>query len=177
MRCVLHLTFKLKMRFTNVVVAGDVKSFIDLKTFSDTCEGEYRRVMQSALSWKLPHAPVRCLLFSTGRVSCAGARGVDNIRLYAKALRRMGYVLCDVRVLTRSAVHTLSGSVRYAELVQGMGAIYEPELFHAAMLRRGNVHFTVFATGKVVMTGIKDMKCVDDVVFPTLMEMDIYCTG
>ena len=165
------------MRFTNVVVAGEVQSFIDLPTFSRTCDGECRSVMQSALSWKLPHAPVRCLVFSTGRVSCAGAGGMDNIRLYANALRRMGYVLSDVRVLTRSAVHTLSGRLRYKDLVEAMGAMYEPELFHAAMLRRGNVHFIVFATGKVVMTGIKDLKCVDDVVLPTLMEMDIYSTG
>ena len=86
----------------------------------------------------------------------------------------MGYVLSDLRVLTMSAVHTLSGRIRYPNLVMGMGATYEPEVFHAAMIRRGGVHFTVFATGKVVMTGIKDEQCIDNLVYPTLMEIDIY---
>ena len=73
-----------------------------------------------------------------------------------------------------SAVQQLSGRIRYTDIVEGMGAQYEPELFHAAKLDRQGVHFTVFSTGKVSIMGIKDENCIDNIVYPTLVELDLY---
>jgi transcription initiation factor TFIID TATA-box-binding protein len=56
-----------------------------------------------------------------------------------------------------------------------MQATYEPELFPAAMFKRGNVHFTCFCNGTILVTGIKTQRMMEDVVMTTLMELEVLC--
>ncbi len=45
--------------------------------------------------------------------------------------------------------------------------------FPAAMFRKETVHFTCFHTGSVLITGIKSELLLDDVVVPTLLELEL----
>ena len=162
------------MRITNVVMTGQLNADVDLSTFR--ARGTWRRLPRfgSALSWKLPQAPTKCLVFANGHISCAGADGMNTVRVYAKEFETMGYTVTELKRVTMSAVHQLDGRIRYTDIVQPLGVTYEPELFHAATLHRRGVYFTVFSTGKVCIVGIKDEKCMDNIVYPTLMELDLY---
>ena len=96
-------------------------------------------------------------------------------RRYALILQRLGYVvlLCEVRLVTASAVHKLSGRIYVKSLSRIPDFQYNPELFPAAMLRRQGIHFTCHLRVSVLITGIKHSKNLDNVVFPTMVEMEL----
>lgn len=50
---------------------------------------------------------------------------------------------------------------------------YDPELFPAVMLSRQGIHFTCHLRGTVLNTGIKKSKDLDEVVFPTILEIEM----
>jgi TATA-box binding protein (TBP) (component of TFIID and TFIIIB) len=50
---------------------------------------------------------------------------------------------------------------------------YEPEICNSAKLKRKNITFLIFATGKVIVTGIKSMKCIYNIVYPVIMELEL----
>ena len=52
------------------------------------------------------------------------------------------------------------------------GATYEPEIYYALNIKRKRVHFTVYRTGKVVISGITSEHVIDDIVNPTLLELE-----
>ena len=53
------------------------------------------------------------------------------------------------------------------------GSTYEPELHNALMLRTCRAHFNVFATDKVVVTGVRKFSHIASDVIPTLIGMSI----
>ena len=52
--------------------------------------------------------------------------------------------------------------------------VYEPELFPTLNFKRDVVNFCRYHTGKVVITGIKCISQIDNVVLPTLIELELY---
>lgn len=81
-----------------------------------------------------------------------------------------------IKLVTASGVYQLNtgGTVDYLKLVRALpGFSYEPEYFHAPILKRQGISFTVFASGKVIITGVKSESLLYDVVLPTLLEMEL----
>jgi transcription initiation factor TFIID TATA-box-binding protein len=85
--------------------------------------------------------------------------------------------LKPIKIVTMSAYYRIDGTLSVDAMVRDMGATYEPELFPAAMLRRAGVHFTCFHIGKVIVTGIRDERMLEDVVIPTLIELEMLGTN
>ena len=78
------------------------------------------------------------------------------------------------KILTMSLVYTCSGALNYNSMVALLNARYEPELFTAAMIRDGHVHFTCFRTGKIVITGVHSRRDIDNIVLPKLIELEMH---
>ncbi len=76
--------------------------------------------------------------------------------------------------MTASAFHILSTDLDIDKLIKDRNAVYEPELFPATVFKQAGVTFSCFANGKVVIAGIKGTKDVRDVVYPTLVELELY---
>ena len=133
----------------------------------------------SGAVWKDEYINRTCLLFTTGQLVSTGTKSKEEaetvLKQYIQLLEILGYKteLCDFKIRTMSAVYELSGSLDFTELKHTLGAHYEPELFNAAMFKRNTIHFTCFHTGKVIMTGIKSEKAIDETVLPTLLELDM----
>ena len=72
-----------------------------------------------------------------------------------------------------SAVYTLQGRIKPENLVEYLGAVYEPELFLAARIRRDGMHYTCFSSGKIIITGVKTLQSLDEDVLPTLLELQL----
>ena len=131
----------------------------------------------SAAIWAHRKIGSTCLLFSSGKLVCTGSKSIEAgrkaIRQYARKIQRLGYdiKLKDVKIRTISAVHSLQGSIRPEDLVEYLGALYEPELLLAARVRRDGVHYTCFHSGKIIITGIKTMRMLEDDVLPILIEL------
>ena len=80
-------------------------------------------------------------------------------------------MLGKIYLVTISAVHQLSSRLNFLQMCEDLGAMYQPDIHNAAMLKQGKLHFNCFQTGKIVITGKKDL----DAVYPTLLELEL-CT-
>ena len=91
-------------------------------------------------------------------------------------LQNLGCPVClrDTKILTVSASHTLSTGPDLNSLAQDRIVLYEPELFPALNFKMGGINFCCFHTCKVVITGIRTMAQIDDVVYPFLIELELY---
>lgn len=120
-------------------------------------------------------------MFSNGTINCNGSAntinlGLGRLRRYARKLQRLGYTITlkDVKILTISGYHRVSGPLRLDELTKDMKGSYEPELFPSAYIKKEGITFSCFYSGKVIITGIKRIEDIDEVVNPSLIEIEMY---
>ena len=173
-----HITM---VHITNVVYTANVGCHFDLRELANKLTNVvYNPRKMSVLVWQHRSILSKCLLFKTGNICSNGCNSVVKakkvVRQYARILQKLGYAikLNNMKVVTRSAAHTLDGKINYNEIVKDLGAEYNPELFHAALLKKGKVNFTVFRSGKVVITGVKTNAILNNVVYPTIIELELY---
>lgn len=120
-----------------------------------------------------------CLIFSNGKINCNGAcdrfdTGLKRLRRYARYIQRIGYdvVLTNVQLVTAYAFHKLSSRLDVNSISPALNFSYDTELFPAVMMRRNDIHFTCHLSGSVLITGIKRPKDLDDIVYPTIVEIE-----
>jgi TATA-box binding protein (TBP) (component of TFIID and TFIIIB) len=165
------------VRITNVVLSANLSCILNLNDIARyTSNVTYNRKKYSGLIWHHRHIKSKCFLFHTGRMMCMGNAGINNakkdLRMYARLLSKMGYkvTLNIINVVTKSAVATLGGKLNVKDASITLNGLYEPELFMALMFRRKSVHFTCFASGKVIMTGVKKLSS----TFTVLAELEMF---
>ena len=110
----------------------------------------------TVLRWRHKKIGGTCMIYASGKIIHHGEK--YQLRKYARLLQKLGYDVClkYIKLLTQSATYTLP-SVNYSTLVKTMNASYEPEVFHACILKRDGMNFTIYQSGKVVITGIKNI--------------------
>ena len=162
---------------TNRVYLIDIQQRIDLKLLCSQIHGyTYNPKQFNAIRWKHPCLKGTCLVFRSGKLiynGCATKKDVKKYaRCYIRILQKKGYDIkfFEFKCITISAVYTSSGRI---PLTCSMFK-YEPELFNAATMYKGRVHFRVYNSGKVIITGICNEHVLENVVNPTLMEMELY---
>ena len=133
------------------------------------------------LIWQHRTIGGNCLVFANGVVNCNGKaasfqEGRQRLRRYARQLQNLGCSvrLRDVKIITASASHTLSLGLDLNTLAKERSLLYEPELFPALNFKMEGVNFCCFHTGKVVITGIKTIAQIENVIYPTLIELELY---
>ena len=149
------------MHLTNVVVQANLACSIDLRALIyRLSNARYDPRSFSGLIWQHRKIGGNCLLFSNGTINCNGKclsiqEARRRLRRYARVLQRMGYAvrLTQIRIVTASAVHQLSGRIDPRKLP--MDFSYEPEIFPAVMFRRNGVHYICHLSGKLMITGLK----------------------
>jgi len=166
------------VQVTNVVVHAALQVTVDLKQVANsTRDVRYDPTLFSAVIWQHRKIGGNCLVFKNGKVNCSGSKSVQQakkrLRQYARLIQKLGYnvMLGKIDLVTMSAVHQLSSRLNFQKMCEDLGAMYQPEIHNAAMLKLGNLHFMCFHTGKVVITGIKNL----DVIYPILLELEL-CT-
>ena len=176
----LQNTLEKSMHFTNTVAVMDLSTRIDLRKVAGAMTSVvYDPVKFNGLIWRHKRIAATALLFSTGKIVVSGPSTVKlahkSARQYARLLQKQGFPVQPraFKITTRSAVHTLAGTIPYSEIVGMLGGAHEPEIFHAATLKRGRINFIVYKSGKVVITGIKGGNEVSDIVRPTLLELEL----
>ncbi len=172
------------MRITNVVYMADLKCQFDLTDLTGRLTNvRYQPSRFPGIVWQDRHIGGNCLIFSNGKINCNGKAtsfeaGKLRLRRYARHLQKLGYNvrLTDVKLITASAFHKLSGPLHLIRMATEREAIYEPELFPALVLKKGGVTFSCFHTGKTIITGFKTRRSVRDVIYPTIIELELYTT-
>lgn len=170
------------MKITNVVYSAHLRCPIDLR---DLCQRlsnvRYDPKTFPGLIWQHKVIGGNCLVFSNGVINCNGGAssakdGCRRLRRYARQLQKMGLPvqLREVKMVTMSASHSLSTDLDIRTLAKERSIVYEPELFPALNFKTDGVNFCCFHTGKVVITGIKGPHQIDEIVLPTLIELELY---
>ncbi|OOY49109.1 hypothetical protein BOV97_13100 [Solemya velum gill symbiont] len=169
------------VRITNVVYTADLGCEIDLcRLVSKSGHIVYDPRRFTGAVWKHPVIGGCCLVFPNGKISVTGR--ADNLRdgrirtrRYARLMQRKGFSirLVCLKLVTVSAFFEVNGNLSMDVLAKYLGAMYEPELFPAAMIKRNRVNFTCFRNGKVLVTGIKSKKDLDTVVLSVYMELEL----
>ena len=167
------------VKMTNVVVQTDLHKSIDLSYLAKNARGiRYDPGKFSGAIWHHRKIGGCCLIFRNGKLNCNGSKNIAKakrrITQYAQCIQRLGFPvkIKKIDVVTISAVHQVSSSLDFSKLCSILGATYEPEIFNGAMFKRGRTHFTCFHTGKIIITGVKEI----DAIYPTLLEIEL-CTS
>ena len=69
--------------------------------------------------------------------------------------------LLNVKLETVTATYDFGFQITFSELYKNIVGSYEPEIFPRFMIKRHNIHFNVFTSGKMVCVGLKTS---DDVI-------------
>jgi transcription initiation factor TFIID TATA-box-binding protein len=177
-----HLTTSKTMlvNVTNVVVMSDLKTKINLRhVVLNTRDARYDPKRFPGMIWHHRKVGGSCLLFSNGKMICHGGKTLStarqSLRRFARCLQRMGYdVHLDIiRLLTMSVVADVEQRLNLGDIAIKMGGHYETELHNGAQFRKSTVHFNCFSSGKIIITGVKSETLMDDVVYPTLLEIQM----
>ena len=166
---------------TNVVCVTQLRCDVDLQRLATRSRDvEYNPRKHNCLIWKHKKIGGCCMVSRHGKLMCNGKatsiiEARRRVRQYARLIQKAGYPiqLSRIRVITLSAIHTLSRPCNLRQLAKDLNAFYEPELFPALMFKREGVHFTCFSTGKVIVTGIKKITQLNDVVWPVIIELEL----
>lgn len=167
------------VQITNVVVQTDLQVSIDLRHLVNTVRDiRYDPGLFSGAIWQHKKIGGCCLVFYNGKLNCNGNRSMEEAkkrtRRYARLIQKLGYAvkLQKIELVTMTAVHELSAALDFNKLCTFLhGANYEPELHNAAMFKRGRVNYSCFRSGKVVITGLRNL----EKIHATLLELEL-CT-
>lgn len=170
------------MIITNVVCSANLGCSINLRHLCyRIANARFDPRTFPGLIWQHKTIGGNCLVFSNGVINCNGKassvrEGQQRLRQYARRIQRLGFtvLLNKTKCLTISASHTLSDALDLQLLAKERKVLYEPELFPSLNFKREGVHFCCFHSGKVIITGIKDLSQIDDVVYPVLIELELY---
>ena len=118
------------------------------------------------LRWKHRKIGGMCMMYKSGKIIHHGSK--DQLRKYIRLIQKMGMrvKLRRIILVTMSGVAYLS-KPNFEKLVHTLDATYEPELFHGCILKHNGMSFTIYDSGKMVITGIKS----SDDVLASLIEI------
>ena len=167
------------MRITNIVCGANLNCRLDLEQIArKSIYVIYNPKKFNGLIWRHRKIPCTCLVFQSGKIVCPGIKQNSHIkscvRKYARLIQTLGYDvnLTHVKFITSSAFHDLRRSVDYFNIVKYLNGLLEPEIFHAVTIKRGKVHFIVYKSGKVIITGIRSDHDIQNIVQPLLLELE-----
>ena len=170
-------------KITNIVCQAKFNVNINLKEFIHTLNyAKYNPSRFSAICWNHGTIQASLLLFNNGRVVLHGCKTMQQarvcIRQYARLVQKRGYKvkISDFKLVTASLVCDVRHRVDLIKLsTEYPGCSFEPELFNAAVFKKNStIHFSVFASGKIVVTGIKKLSLISELVLPTLLDVSMY---
>jgi transcription initiation factor TFIID TATA-box-binding protein len=122
----------------------------------------------AAMTIRIKNPKTTALTFSSGNMVCTGSKNIDEsllaCRKYTRLLQNAGIKVCFQNFHIQNIVASagVSFPLKLHQLASDHGPYvsYEPSLFPGAVLRVENpkVVFLLFRSGKIVITGAKDIK-------------------
>ena len=102
--------------------------------------------------------------------------GRKVLRQYARIIQKIlddcGQLL-NVKLHTVTATYNFGYQIKYDDIIEVVKGVYEPEIFPAFMIKRLHLHINLFASGLMVIVGLKDDTDVQNLVKPLIFEIDL----
>lgn len=154
---------KVDTRITNVVLSLRIDIKLNLYEISKKVLNViYKPKTFSGMI--LRHRKIRgtCLVFSNGKLITNGCHtmreAIQAARQFARFLQKYqndGQLKGPIKTVTISALAKANKKLDLIKMVKYCGADYEPERFNAATIKKSGMHFSIFSSGNVVITGAK----------------------
>lgn len=170
------------MKITHKIFRTDLKCPLDLRDITNRIGNAIYTVKPfKMVQWRHRKIGGTCLLYHSGKVIYHGD-DERRLRKYCRIIQKMGYPIRfkKIHLVTMCGVYDSKKTLDYPSLVRRMKSIYgpggvsfEPELYHAPMVKIGKISFTAYKNGKIIIAGIKSDEQIYDVVLPTLLEMTL----
>ncbi len=164
------------MIITNIVSTANLNTTLDLRRLAlENSNVIYNPQRFTGATWRHKKINGTLRLFPNGKLIHLGRPDAEkprrHIRRFARILQKQNHPvhLSQVRLVTMSAVHKLSGRVDLPCVAQMMNGSYEPELINAVIVKRTGYTLCVFPTGTINITGIRST----DPIYPILLELEL----
>lgn len=166
--------FNAYISLRNVVASFQVKCYLTLRTIALNAQNvEYKRE-SGRVMMKLRKPEVTANIWSSGRITCTGAKSSEEAKVacrrVARILQKLNFNVkfCKFKVNNVLATTSFPFGVKLHELGEkGENVQYEPELHPAALVRFPNLHGNaiakIFATGSVTLTA-NSVQAIQDAV-------------
>lgn len=172
------------IKLQNVVATINLGVQIDLEKLSQTVSNaEYNPRRFAAVIMRIREPRTTALVFHSGKMIVTGAKTEQDSRTggkkYVQIIQKVGFAATfrDYKIQNMTATCDMGFPIRLEGLVyaHSQQATYEPELFPGLVYKMANpkVVFLVFVSGKVVATGAKSEKIIEEgfsTLYPFLAE-------
>jgi transcription initiation factor TFIID TATA-box-binding protein len=160
---------RMSYNIVNVVSTADLSQQVDIKliaTLPFTIHGP-KNYRGKVTYLKTPEMYGKTTIFPSGKLISIGSKSPDQAE---KDLRyTVNYLLenniidpVNIEPNTRNlvAMTTFTGNLSLEDIVDQIGAMYEPEQFPGAILKKEatNATFLIFQSGKIVIAGTKKIE-------------------
>lgn len=159
-------------KIKNMVVSVEFSDRIDLNDISRRLENtEYEPEQFPGLTYKVKNPKATALIFSSGKMNCTGTRSMEDtkrvIKYILRKLKGLGVKIKKPKIVVQNIVSTasLEGRVNLDKIAFELeNSEYEPEQFPGLVFRMKNpkIAFLIFSSGKIVETGARDTKMMND---------------
>lgn len=161
------------IKLQNVVATVNLGVNIDLEKLSQTVSNaEYNPRRFAAVIMRIREPRTTALVFHSGKMIVTGAKFVEHCetagRKFVHIIQRVGFAarFQEFKVQNLTATCDMGFPIRLEALVyaHSQQATYEPELFPGLVYKMTNpkIVFLVFVSGKVVATGAKSEKILEE---------------
>ena len=170
----------------NLVISADIHAKLPLDVLAIELENaEYEPESFPGLVYRIKDPKASTLVFTSGRIICSGTKDIEvarkAIEQTIKDFRALGIEVKgepEVEIVNMVASVDLHLKLDLNTIVFKLGECeYEPEQFPGLVYRmeETNVVFLIFNSGRLVCTGARDMKTVEESV--ELLKKKLYDIG
>jgi len=159
---------------THRIHSADLNCTIDLDNLThSTTNIIFKKTPFRVCIWNCKKIRFTCMVFHTGKIVVHGPR--ESVRKYARLLQRLGFPvrLRFIKLITRSMTYNLGREINYNKIIQHFNISYDPELFHGLVFKKGRISFTLFKSGKIIITGVTRDSMIESIVDPTIIEISL----
>jgi transcription initiation factor TFIID TATA-box-binding protein len=173
---------KKEIRVVNIVVSTSLEHDIPLERMAATLPNtEYNPEQFPGLVIRIKEPKTSALIFSSGKVVCTGARSMDkvheSIKKIIKALEKINVkIKVDPKITIQNIVAAGNVGMDLNLNVLAMkldNTEYEPEQFPGLVykLPAAKATFLLFSNGKIVCTGTKSEKEVEEALDKLIIQL------
>ena len=169
-------------KITNCVVSCDTHSkFVLEQLAAKLPDAEYAPESFPGLVYRVKEPKASVLVFSTGKMICSGTKSLEQAKQAVKAalvnFRAIGMEISDrlnTEVVNIVASSDLGSPIELNNVIFNLdNCEYEPEQFPGVVHRidTPKTVFLIFSSGKIVITGAKSVKHLEDAILELEREL------
>ena len=173
----------LKIQIVNIVATANIEQTINLEVLAELPFITYNPSRYFCAYFKDETMEAKVSIFTSGKMIAAGATSeisaTRDLHRVARVLNKLGYIntkKSDVTVRNIVITVELTSPIDIEEKVELVpGLVYDPEQFPGVIFRPLSTDVTVlvFASGKMVVTGLKSTSEINTTVTSILKELDL----